>query len=290
MNGQGAENTQGQQSSEKVASPEFPMSDATTMHSFEAGDWMIGFDEDTGDMKIQSTEKTVAPPPAETGIVGGTDSTSGQEGLQGRDGSQQSAEKSPADTRIANLEVAVHKLLGIVAGIAQMPGISNSLNGQGQQQEPERKYDLSDTDQLGHFIVDAVDRSTKAAIKPIIELLPGILTRLEYQDVNLRFGKEATELEPAIKLLMDSDANLTYQVAFSKAKQMKEMFGGKSANSHSTDQPDEQRTKGTADALIAKANALKTEQGVGSGGNNTRPPIKNVRDAFEAAWETETQR
>lgn len=283
MNGQGVETTPGQQNSAPPA--EFPMSDANTMHSFEAGDWMVGFDEETGQLKIDGGQSVRDVTPAETGIIGGTEPT--YDDSQGDKSSQQNG-ASPADSRIANLEVAVHKLLGIVAGMASMPGLSNSLNGQ-QTQEPEVKYDLSDSDQLGRFIVDAVDRSTKSAIDPIMKLLPGILSKLEYQDVNLRYGKEATDLEPAIKLLMDSDANLTYQVAFSKAKQMKEMFGGKSANSHSTDQPDQQKAKGTADALIAKVNAVKTEHGIGSGGQNQRPPIKNVRDAFNAAWDSQMQ-
>lgn len=247
------------------------MSDDTTTHSFGEQEWDIGFDEDTGKIIINSSEKAKSPAPATSGIVE-------QEMLDQGGGQTGGGQPSNLEARIAQLEGATRQVISFLMGAAQNGGPQIPKPAEAEQ----KTYDFNEPNSLAQFVHDTVETKINKAIAPLLQVLPQITTRLEFQDTLVKHGKDFQDMLPAIQVLMGSDANLTFEKAFEIVKAVRGVKG-QSANQHSTTQPTSTRQQGSAEALIAKANALKTESGVNGTLRSAKPQIGSVRDAFEAA-------
>lgn len=268
MNGQGAANTQEQQKTNPETKP-FPMDDSSAL--FDGGEWGIDFDPETGHIRIGSSEQAKAP---ETpGIAGATDENTEETPVESA-ASQQSGGKSPADERIAKLEGVVTQLINVVTQMAASPGQGN----QDSNSLKEEQYDLSDQGQLSHFIGQSINK----ALKPIMDILPKIVQRIEHQDSRAAYGKDHDEALSHFRELVDGGA-LTARQAVELYQKIKGTNGKQSANTHGTDQQPVQKQQGTAEALISKANRVQTQTGINGSVPSNAKPIENVRDAFEAA-------
>jgi hypothetical protein len=272
-NGQQQATSDGQQGQQPPA--QFPISDATTMDSFEAGDWNIGFDEETGKIVINSKEKAKSPPPAQTGIIGGADPNASQ--------SQGSQQNGQADAeRIVRLEGAVTRLINLVGEMAGHPTFSNNLKQSDQQDQ--QTYDLGDQSGLAAFIRDSVQASVQASVKPIMDILPGIVGRIAHQDASQKYGKEFESTLPAIQELMDGGA-LTFDKVMNFVQKIKASSNGQSANTQGAVQTELPKQQGTPETLISKVNRVQTQTGINGSLAGGKPQISNVRDALEAAIE-----
>lgn len=265
MNGQGAATTTQEQTNSQPVEKPFPMDDSSP---FDSGDWGIKFDESghiqiTGDTKkadggsAADTAEQITDPPSQKAP-------------------QQSDGNSPADARIAKLEGTVTQLINVVTQMATM-GNSNSLN-QGEQRQ---EYDLQDQNQLSRYIGDSIN----SALKPVLDILPKIVQRIELQDTRTKYGNDFEETYPAIQELMNGDA-LTFDKVMNFVKTIKGQSNKQSANTHGAIQNEVPKQQGTAEALISKANRVQTQSGINGSVPSTQRPIASVRDAFEAALDS----
>jgi hypothetical protein len=269
MNGQEAATTQDQANSQKP----FPMDDASV---FEA--WGIDFDPDSGRIRMTGSDPATTEPPTRTGIVESQDAPADDQ-QPNQQASQQNNGASPADGRIAKLEGVVQQLIGVVTQMASVPSGSNSLN-QGEQTQ----YDLNDQSQLSRFIGDSI----QSALKPVMDILPKIVQRIEFQDTRSRYGKDFDDALPFINELTELAAGgaLTSGKLYELFQKIK--GAGQSANTHGASQGQVQKQTGTAEALISKANRLQTQSGINGSVTSTQRQIASVRDAFEAALEAQS--
>jgi hypothetical protein len=268
QNNQGQQTQQGQQGQQpppqQNAEPEnkpFPLSDSASI--FENSDWGLDFDEETGKLRMTTTEKDKSPPPAQTGIVEKQDQPLPDQTSQqsGKDGD-----------RIAKLEGVVHQLINVVTGMVSNPNSNNLNNGQEQQ-----TYDLSDQNSMAAYIRDSV----QAAVKPIMDVLPHIANRIAEQDARGRYGKDYDTVAPMVQELMTGGA-LTFDKVMDFVAKVRGA-SNQSANTHGTSQNQLPKQEGTAEALISKANRLETQTGINGSFAGGKPQINSVRDALEAA-------
>lgn len=263
MNGQETGTTQGQQTEQPKP---FPMTDTDIFDSMQWSD--VSFDEQTGRINMDFSK---SKPPETPGIATATD-----QNTEESQPNQQTSQQSGDAERIAKLEGTVHQLINVVTQMAAI-GNSNSLNpSQGEQPQ----YDLNDQGQLSLYIGDSINK----ALKPVLDILPKIVQRIEMQDSRAQYGKDYEEALPHFQELVAGGA-LTAKQAVELYKSIKGANGNQSANTHGANQNQAPKQTGTPEALISKANRVQTQTGMnGSVPSNTRQ-ITNVRDAFEAALE-----
>lgn len=276
QNNQGQQGQQGQQTPpQQNAEPDkrdassvsgnkpFPLSDSASI--FEDNDWGLDFDEETGKLRMTTTEKAKSPPPAQTGIVENQDGDNTQP-------DQNSQRTAKGDDRVARLEGVVQQLIGVVTGMVSNPNSNNLNNGQEQQ-----TYDLSDQQGMAAYIRDSV----QAAVKPIMDVLPHIANRIAEQDARGRYGKDYDTVAPMVQELMTGGA-LTFDKVMDFVSKVRNV-SNQSANTHGTGQNQLPKQEGTAEALISKANRLETQTGINGSFAGGKPQINSVRDALEAA-------
>lgn len=267
MNGQETGTTQGQQTEQPKP---FPMTDTDIFDSMQWSD--VSFDEQTGRINMDFNK---SKPPETPGIASATDENIEESAQPNQQSSQQKGD--PSAERIAKLEGTVHQLINVVTQMAAM-GNSNSLNPtQGEQPQ----YDLNDQSQLSLYIGDSINK----ALKPVLDILPKIVQRIESQDTRAMYSKE--EYDGALSHFGElvTGGALTAKQAVELYKSIKGANGNQSANTHGANQNQAPKQTGTPEALISKVNRVQTQTGMNGSVPSTQRQITNVRDAFEAALE-----
>jgi hypothetical protein len=231
----------------------------------------VSFDEQTGRINMDFNK---SKPPETPGIATATDENIDKSTQPNQPASQQNGD--PSAERIAKLEGVVQQMIGLMSQMAM--GNSNSLN-QSQGEQPQ--YDLNDQGQLSLFVGDSINK----ALKPILDILPKIVQRIESQDTRAMYSKE--EYEGALSHFGElvTGGALTARQAVELYKSIKGANGNQSANTHGANQNQAPKQTGTAEALISKANRVQTQTGMNGSVPSNQRQITNVRDAFEAALE-----
>lgn len=208
---------------------------------------------------------------------------------------QQQQPNDPAVTKIAQLEQNVQYLSQALTAMLQQQQAGGTGGGaiQQQQQAPQ-EIDFNQPGALMNAVNQAVGQAVQSALKPHMETLGDMRTRIDFSTTAAMFGQDFTNKLPIIKQLVDSDpkSNLTFEGAYRMIKAVENAIGqgnrfGANGDSIVQNPQQNQFQQLNPQQLVQRAQQIATDGQNGVNNFQTQggqPQINNVGDAFNLAW------